>query len=301
MDRLAVRWDIERQHLGQGRRPGELVGQRLEGHGHPDHRPDARTPDARRADDDVSRDLAAVGDHATDVPVVGADSRHRVLAEEPCPALHRATRLRLGHANGVGEPVRGHVIGSEDLRPVDERPQPGGLVRVDDATLQSPGLGEVAATMQLGDPLRRQRQLQTADRVETPRPIELEARRLRDGVLGEALHRLRRIGLEDDPGRMAARPAGLEQPPLLDDRHIGPAAKHELIGDRTPDDARSDDDDARFPGHGAGQDTGRDDHGTRVTTDLYSGTDVAPRRRARAMRRGDGLRPRRHRSGPYAR
>src|SRR4029453_12948816 len=60
----------------------------------------------------------AIGDPRTDAPVVGADPRHRVLAEEPRPALHRATSLRLGHANGVGEPVRGPVIGSEDLRPV---------------------------------------------------------------------------------------------------------------------------------------------------------------------------------------
>ena len=48
MDRLAIGRDRERHDLGQDGRPRELVGERLERDGHPDHRPDPRPPDARR-------------------------------------------------------------------------------------------------------------------------------------------------------------------------------------------------------------------------------------------------------------
>ena len=75
VDVLAVGRDRERRHLGQRRRLRVLVGERLERHGHPDHRPDQRPPDAGGADDDVGLDLALVGDDRPDPAVVGADRR----------------------------------------------------------------------------------------------------------------------------------------------------------------------------------------------------------------------------------
>ena len=52
------------------------------------------------------------------------------------------------------------------------------------------------------------------------------------------------------PGAVARGAARLEQAALFDDGHVGPATQHELIGERTADDAGSDDHDARLYGHG---------------------------------------------------
>ena len=87
------------------------------------------------------------------------------------------------------------------------------------------------------------------------RPSSVRDRAFSTVYRGEFGHRLRRIGLEDDPGRVRGGPAGLVQRPLFDDRHVRPAAQDQLVRQRAADDPGSDDHDARCP-HGVGQDTG---------------------------------------------
>ena len=67
---------------------------------------------------------------------------HGVAAEEAGAALGRAAGLRLGHADGLGEPVGRDVVGAEDRVAVDERPEPGRLVGVDHPAVDAPRLGE---------------------------------------------------------------------------------------------------------------------------------------------------------------
>ena len=49
--------------------------------------------------------------------------------------------------------------------------------------------------------------------LEAPLPVELERAELLDGVAGELGHRLRAVGLEDEPGGVRGRAAGGEQRP----------------------------------------------------------------------------------------
>ena len=220
------------------------MGERLQWNGHPDHRPDERPPDPGRAHDDVRLDLALIGHDRADPAVVGADPGHGVAAEEPGAALGRAAGLRFGHADGLGEPVGRDVVGAEDGVAVDERPQAGGLVRVDHPALDAPRLGEPLPTMELAEPVLGQRELEAADLVEAPLPVELERARLLDRVPRELGHGLGTVGLEHEPGRMRRRAAGREQRPLLDDDDVRPAAQHELVGQGTADDPGTDDRDA---------------------------------------------------------
>ncbi len=250
MDRLEVGWDAHGDDLGKDSRPAELVGERLERDRHPDHRPDPRTPDARRADHDVGRDLAAIREDRPDPAVVRPDVGDGVLAEERRATLHRAERLGLGDADRVGQAVGWHVIRTDDGVAIDERPQRRRLVGVDHPAGEAPRFGEVAPSVDLGQTFRRQSELQAADRVQTPPTVERQGPRLLDRIHGEFGHRLRRIGLEDDPGRVRGGPAGLVQRPLFDNRHVRPPAQDQLVRQRAADDPGSDDHDAWGPGHG---------------------------------------------------
>ncbi len=256
---LAVRRDVEGRHLGKRSRPGVLVGQRLERHGHPDHRPDQRPPDAGGADDDVGLDLALVGDDRPDSAVVGSDAGDGVVRQEPGAALGGPTRLGLGHPDGLRQAIGRDVVRADDRVTVDERPQPGGLVRVDDPALDAPRFGEPRSPMQFAQSVLGQGQLEAADLVEAPLAVELERARLLDRVPGELGHGLGAIGLEHEPGRVRGRAAGREQRPLLDDDDVGPAAHDELVGQRTADDAGTDDRDVRARRQGS--DSSRDGNG----------------------------------------
>ena len=99
---------------------------------------------------------------ALDVAVVGADVGHGVLAEEAGSALDRPARLRFRDAHRVGQAVRRHVIGADDPGSIDQRPEAGGLVRIDHAAVEPPRLGEVASSVDLREPLRRQGELESS-------------------------------------------------------------------------------------------------------------------------------------------
>ena len=209
MDRLEVGRDAHRDDLGKDGRPRQLMRERLERDRHPDHRPDPRTPDARRADHDVGRDLAAIREDRPDPAVVRPDVGDGVLAEERRATLHRAERLGLGDADRVGQAVGWHVIRTDDGVAIDERPQRRRLVGVDHPAGEAPRFGEVAPSVDLGQTFRRQSELQAADGVQTPPTVERQGPRLLDRIPGERGHRLRRIGLEDDPGCVRGGSAGL--------------------------------------------------------------------------------------------
>ena len=98
--------------------------------------------------------------------------------------------------------------------------------------------------LQLLEPRRGGGDLQPADLVEAARVRPTPRQELLDGVLGEQGHRLRRVGLEDQPRGVGGRAAGQVERTLLDDGDVGPAAGDELVGEVGADDAGADDDDA---------------------------------------------------------
>jgi hypothetical protein len=82
--------------------------------------------------------------------------------------------------------------------------------------------------------------LHATDRVEARLAVEFQPRIAPDAVAREVGHRLRRIGLEDEPRRMRGRPARLEQRPLIQDHHVPPAEIGEMRRGAAADDAGPD-------------------------------------------------------------
>ena len=119
-----------------------------------------------------------------------------------------------------GRPWRGRRSGRDSRR---ARPRgrasgqvPTHLVGVEEAALDAPRLRQPVAPPQLEEPFGRQRDLEAADLPEAPLPVELERAELLDGVAGELGHRLRAVGLEDEPGGVGRGPAGGEQRALVE-------------------------------------------------------------------------------------
>ncbi len=94
---------------------------------------------------------------------------------------------------------------------------------VDDPALDAPGGGPALLAVQVGEPLRGGGDLQAADLVEAPRAVDVDALELLDGVARELGHRLGRVGLEHQPGRVRGGAAGERQRPLVDDGDAGPS------------------------------------------------------------------------------
>ena len=185
--------------LGEDRRPRELMGERLERDGHADHRPDPRTPDARRADHDVGRDLAAIRDDRPDPAVVRPDAGDGVVAEEP--SRHPPSRGAPGPRRR-GRNRSGRRLGTWYAPTMTSRSTSGHSAAVSSGSMTRPSRPHDSAKPRRrwssAEAVRRQSELQAADRVETPPSVERQGPRLLDRVPGEFGHRLRRIRLEDD-------------------------------------------------------------------------------------------------------
>ena len=248
---LELRRRGDRRKRGHRPRPGVEVGQRLERRRHPDHRPDPRPPDPRARDDDVRRDLALVGDDRPDPAVVGADAGHRALPDDAGTALDGAAGHHLRGPDRLGQSVGRHEVAAQHDVPVEQRRDAHALVGVEQPrTLESPRLGVAVAPAQVGEARLRRGHLQAADLPEAPLPVERQPAVLRDRVLRELGHRLRRVGLEDETRRVRGRAARRVQRPLLEHRDVGPATGDELVGEGRAHDPRPDDHDLRRRSHG---------------------------------------------------
>ena len=96
--------------------------------------------------------------------------------------------------------------------------------------------------MQFGEALRCCRNFQTADLVEAPLAVKIHACELLDRVSGEARHRFRRVGLEDETRCVRCRTPGQRQRALIQHGNPVPAAGGEFIGQICAHDAGADDD-----------------------------------------------------------
>ena len=248
---LELRGGGDRSERGHRPRLRVEVGKRLERRRHADHRPDPRPPDPRARDDDVRGDLALVGDDGPHAAVVGADAGHGALPDDAGTALDGAAGHHLRGPDRLGQSVGRDEVAAQHDGPVEQRRETYALVGVEQpGALEPPRLGVAVAPAQVGKTSRGRGNLQAADLSEAPLPVERQPAVLRDRVLRELGHRLRRVGLEHETRRVRGRAAGRVQRPLLEHRDVGPAPGDELVGERRAHDPGPDDHDLRRRSHG---------------------------------------------------
>jgi hypothetical protein len=164
-----------------------------------------------------------------------------VITEEACAAGRRAGGLCLDRADGYRQTICGSVESAKHMVPVQQRVQVEALVGVDEVPVDAPRPCPARLAMQIGPALGGRGDLESPDRIEG-----VEGGELLDGIGGELGHGLGGIRLEDQPWRMRRRAARGEQRSAVEDRHVGPSALGDLVGQRRTHDASSDDDDLRL-------------------------------------------------------
>ena len=129
-------------------------------------------------------------------------------ADHLCRALeHRAAALgaagqRHDDAGRLGESVRLHIQPAEDPVGVKQRMQLDAFLRVDDPACDTPRGGPTLPAVQFGQSRLGRGDLQPADLVEAPLPVDLKGEELLDCVGRERSHRLRRGGLKHQAWRV---------------------------------------------------------------------------------------------------
>jgi hypothetical protein len=93
-----------------------------------------------------------------------------------------------------------------------------------------------------GEPLGSGRRLDASHRQKTGSVFMPQGQEVLDCIARQLRHRLRRVGLENEPGGMRARAARGGKGALVYDRNVAPAELHEMLGDRATDQTRSHDD-----------------------------------------------------------
>ncbi len=237
------------RHPGQLRHrrgPGVLVRHRHQRHGQPGQRADQRTPDARAAYDHVRAELAGLGDHAGHRAAGLLDPGHPLAGHEPGPPFGRPAGLGLAGQHRPGQPVGRDVEAAQNPVRVDQRMQPRALLGRPQVARHPPGRGPAVPPGQVRPAGAGGGQLQAADRPVARLPAHRQVRVLAHRVAGELGHRLARVGLEHQAGRVPGRPAEPAAPgqrPLVEHGDVGPAPAGQLIGQRAADDAGPDHDD----------------------------------------------------------
>ena len=145
------------------------------------------------------------------------------------------------HPRRFGKPVVGHIQPAQDLGFVDERMQPNAFLGLQHGALDSPGGGPALPTMQLSEALGGGGHFQTAELVETPFAVEIDAGELFDRVSGQLRHRLRTSGLKDQTRCVRRRASRQRQRPLVHHGDPIPAAGGELVGQVGANNAGADD------------------------------------------------------------
>ena len=126
---------------------------------------------------------------------------------------------------------------------IHQRDPPGHLLRGEQMRLDAPRRRQPVPALQIGPAFGRRRHLDAAHRVEAGGAAVPELPVLLDAVAGQPTHRLRRVGLEDQAGRVRRGAAGSEQRPLVDDQDASRAQGSQVLGDAATDDAGADDHD----------------------------------------------------------
>ena len=187
-------------------------------------------------------------------PVVGGDAGDPSAAvfdpddlrrtSEHRTAGLRASTQRHDGARRLGQAVGLDVEPAENALLVEEGVQLGALLGFDHPCVDAPRGRPPLPAMQLGQPLRGGRDLQTADLVEAPLPVDVEGLELLDRVARQRGHGLGRCGLEDEAGGVGRGSAGQRQRSLVDDGDVVPSSRSQFVGEIGADDAGTDDHDA---------------------------------------------------------
>ena len=186
--------------LGEGRRPGELMlngDQRDRDSG---QAAEIRAPDAAASQDAIGRDSPVARRHARDPPPLGLNAGDPGVWKKR--RAGRRARQLLGGPDRLGDAVGRDVIGPEDLRLVEKaelRLRPG---RVEEVRRHAPTLRPAELPVQVGPSGGRGGHFQTAHAIPAGLSIVLERGVAGHRLLRERCHRLRGVGLEDDPRRV---------------------------------------------------------------------------------------------------
>ena len=180
----------------------------------PDHRGDSRRPHAGGVDDGVRLDPSGRGDDRAYLAARAAlDAGHEgvradVDAERPC----RGGDGVRGDVR-IDVPVAGHPDRAVQRLGRRCRHQPPGLLGADQLGVEADAVGAADTSPQLEVALGARGDAQAADGLEDAQlGVELDA------VAAEAHHRLRRVELGDQAGRVVRRPA--RQLALLDEHDV---------------------------------------------------------------------------------
>ncbi len=202
-------------------------------------------PESRRADHDVGLDDTATGVDSGDPAVVVGHLLHLSLGQEDRAPRDRAPSLRFDRAYRRGQAVARGVKAAQDSRAVQQRVQLDALVRADQPPRHSPGLRPTRLAMQVRPALGGGGDLEPAHPVEH-RPIAMvQSGEFVHGVASECAHGFRRVGRKHQAGGMRRGSAGGEQGPAVDHRDIDDPPGGQLVGQRSPNDAGTHDDDLR--------------------------------------------------------
>ena len=147
----------------------------------------------------------------------------RTPARRPPRPPRGPSPRRRGRAFAI--PSRSTQQAADDPVGVDERDALGDLGRRQQRRVEAVAARAAVAAVELGPPLLGRRDLDAADRVVAGQPVELEAGQQVDRRPRELGHRVRRVELEDEPGRVRRRAAGLPQRALVDDHEVGPSPR----------------------------------------------------------------------------
>ena len=170
------------------------------------------------------------------MPITLVDSRN--TAPRAWARRTSATTTRVALAS----PSVGTYSPPRICRLVDQRMQPNAFLGLEHGALDAPRGGPALPAMQFGEALRGRGNFQTADLVEAPLAVEIDAGELLDRVSGELRHRLRRVGLKDQTRCVRCRAPGQRQRALIQHGNPVPAAGGEFIGQVGAHDAGADDD-----------------------------------------------------------
>ncbi len=213
-------------------------------HGNAAQAPDLPGPLAGAIDDDLGLDRAPVRDDAGDRAIAGFDRGDARLLEDPRAAVARALGERLRQIGRVGLAVARQPGAAGEIVAAHDRPFRRALARAQQLAGDALSCRHRRHAAEYRHALRRPRHGEAAALLPARgKPgLGFEPRVQLGAVADQARHVRMRAKLADEARRVPRRAA--RKPTLFQHRDIAPAELGQMIGDRAPDDAAADDDDA---------------------------------------------------------
>ena len=232
-----------RSKFGDRRGDHILVLERDHGQRQANHLSDRRSPHTGATDDDVCRQNPTRSAYPRNPPAGVLDAQHFLIPGEGRTSILSQTGLRFHGPKRHSQPLIPRCERSQKLGPVDDRPRAHRLLGSDHLPLPPPSERGGTSALQFEQSILRERHFKRSHRMSSRGAVQFESAELRQGVVGECLHHLRRAGATDQPWSVGGgSPSGVEGP-FVQDRDGRLTQCGEFVGQGGADDARADDDD----------------------------------------------------------